>query len=164
MSCRARSRCSTAISTSTLDDEELERARIETRVPAWGKELDESILPAEAGLDEHAHLVHEGLLSRAGADRAPALPRPREPRLRVLEVEAARPGDEMRFGDKVVGRVTSAVEGLALGYVRTEVPDGAEVDVAGRPRYEPPPPFLMKLIWPLVSSTAHLTSFSDSIC
>src|SRR5262249_42761893 len=36
---------------ATVDDEELERVRIETLVPAWGKELDESILPAEAGLD-----------------------------------------------------------------------------------------------------------------
>ena len=32
--------------------DELERARIEAGVPAWGKELDDSILPAEAGLDE----------------------------------------------------------------------------------------------------------------
>ncbi len=63
----------------TLDSVELERARIEAGVPAWGHELDESILPAEAGLDEHAHLVHEGLLSRAGADRAAALPRARQP-------------------------------------------------------------------------------------
>src|SRR4051794_39579465 len=36
----------------TLGVEELERARIEACVPAWGKELDDSILPAEAGLDE----------------------------------------------------------------------------------------------------------------
>jgi hypothetical protein len=32
---------------------------------------------------------------------------------------------------RVVGRVTSAVPGLALAYVRVEVPDGAELDVAG---------------------------------
>jgi hypothetical protein len=31
---------------------DLERARIEAGVPAWGKELDDAILPAEAGLDE----------------------------------------------------------------------------------------------------------------
>ena len=35
--------------TATADD--LERARIEAGVPAWGNEIDESILPAEAGLD-----------------------------------------------------------------------------------------------------------------
>src|SRR5438128_1938455 len=34
------------------DSEELERLRIEAGTPAWGKELDETVLPAEAGLDE----------------------------------------------------------------------------------------------------------------
>jgi folate-binding protein YgfZ len=124
----------------TLDDEELERARIETRVPAWGKELDEAILPAEAGLDRTHISFTKGcfpgqepiarLHYRGHANRE----------LRVLDVEAARPGDEVRFGDKVVGRVTSAVEGLALAYVRTEVPDGADVDVAGRSATSRPRP------------------------
>ena len=35
----------------TAGEDELERARIEAGVPAWGKEIDETILPAEAGLD-----------------------------------------------------------------------------------------------------------------
>lgn len=117
---------------ATLDHEELERARIETRVPAWGKELDESILPAEAGLDRTHISFTKGcfpgqepiarLHYRGHANRE----------LRVLDVDGALPGDEVRFGEKVVGRVTSAVDDLALAYVRTEVPDGAEVDVAGR--------------------------------
>ena len=49
--------------------------------------------------------------------------------LRVLEVESAEPGDEIRHGDKVVGRVTSAVPGRALAYVRVEVPSDAELEV-----------------------------------
>ena len=36
----------------TLSDEELELRRIEAGVPRWGRELDDAILPAEAGLDE----------------------------------------------------------------------------------------------------------------
>jgi folate-binding protein YgfZ len=36
----------------TLTDEELELRRIEAGVPRWGRELDERVLPAEAGLDE----------------------------------------------------------------------------------------------------------------
>jgi folate-binding protein YgfZ len=114
---------------TTLDAEELERARIEAGVPVWGKELDDAVLPAEAGLDEThisfakgcypgqepiARLRHRGHVNR---------------RLRVLEVESARPGDEISFEGKQVGRVTSAVPGLALGYVRVEVPDGAGVMV-----------------------------------
>ncbi len=117
----------------TLSPDELERLRIEAGMPAWGKEIDETILPAEAGLDEThvsftkgcypgqepiARLRHRGKVNR---------------RLRVLGAASAQPGDEIRLGEKVVGRVTSAVEGLALGYVRVEVADGAEVEVgAGR--------------------------------
>ena len=54
-------------------------------------------------------------------------------RLRVLEVEGEPPAPEtpVVLGEKDVGRVTSAVPGLALAYVRTEVPDDAELSVAG---------------------------------
>jgi hypothetical protein len=46
----------------------------------------------------------------------------------VLRTEAD-PGAEIRYGGKRVGRVTSAVPGVALAYVRTEVPDEAELDI-----------------------------------
>jgi len=36
----------------TLSADELELRRIEAGVPRWGRELDDAILPAEAGLDE----------------------------------------------------------------------------------------------------------------
>ena len=114
---------------ATLEGEELERMRIEAGVPAWGKELDDSILPAEAGLDEThisftkgcypgqepiARLHHRGKVNRG---------------LRVLAVESAQPGDEIRYGEKVVGRITSSVPGRALGFVRVEVPQDAELRV-----------------------------------
>jgi folate-binding protein YgfZ len=117
----------------TVGADELERARIRAGVPAWGRELDDSILPAEAGLDEThisfekgcypgqepiARLRHRGHVNR---------------RLTVLDVEAAAPGDEIHHQGKVVGRVTSAVPGVALGYVRVEVPGGAELNVGGNP-------------------------------
>src|SRR5436190_23545297 len=104
---------------------EAERARIEAGIPSWGAELDDTILPAEAGLDEThisftkgcypgqepiARLHYRGKVNRG---------------LRVLAVEGAEPGDEVRHGDKIVGRVTSAVADRALGYVRAEVPDDA---------------------------------------
>jgi folate-binding protein YgfZ len=113
----------------TLSGEELERMRIEARIPAWGKELDDSILPAEAGLDEThisftkgcypgqepiARLRHRGKVNRS---------------LRVLEVDSAEPGEEIRYGEKVVGRVTSVASGIALGYLRTDVPDDADLAI-----------------------------------
>ena len=117
----------------TAADEELERLRIEAGVPAWGKELDDSILPAEAGLDETHVSFRKGcypgqepiarLRHRGKANR----------RLRVLDVGAATPGDEIVHAGKAVGRVTSAVPGRALGYVRTEVPGDAELEIAGSP-------------------------------
>ena len=52
----------------------------------------------------------------------------------MLEIEGARArqADEVRLGGAVVGRVTSAVPGLALAYVRAEVADDAELEVGGR--------------------------------
>jgi tRNA-modifying protein YgfZ len=114
-------------------DEELERLRILSRTARWGSEIDESVLPAEAGLDERAISFTKGcypgqepiarLHFRGHANRA----------LRVLEVESAVAGAEVRLGEKPVGRVTSAVPGLALAYVRSEVTDDAELEVDGRP-------------------------------
>ena len=112
-----------------IGDEELERWRIEAGIPRWGQELDETILPAEAGLtgthvsftkgcypgqEPIARQHYRGKVNR---------------RLRVLEVEAAQPGDEIHLGEKVVGRVTSAVRGVALGYVRVEVQDDARLEI-----------------------------------
>jgi folate-binding protein YgfZ len=113
------------------DTDALEGLRIEAGTPAWGKELDDSILPAEAGLDETHISFTKGcfpgqepiarLRHRGHANR----------RLRRLEVAVAKPGDEIVWNEKVVGRVTSAVPGRALGYVRTEVPEDGVVLIGG---------------------------------
>jgi hypothetical protein len=47
----------------------------------------------------------------------------------VLEVESAEPGDELLYGGKAVGRVTSSIEGRALAFVRVEVPEDATLEV-----------------------------------
>jgi folate-binding protein YgfZ len=113
------------------DASTLEALRIEAGTPAWGKELDDSVLPAEAGLDKThisftkgcypgqepiARLHHRGHANRT---------------LRVLSVENAEPGADIIWNDKAVGRVTSSVPGRALGYVRTAVPDDADLLVGG---------------------------------
>jgi tRNA-modifying protein YgfZ len=122
-------------------DESLERLRILARTPRWGRELDDGILPAEAGLDERAVSFTKGcypgqeplarLHNRGHVNRT----------LRVLEVEGdVRQADEVHHEGIAVGRVTSAVPGLALAYVRVEVPDGAELEVGGRKATLTPPP------------------------
>jgi folate-binding protein YgfZ len=111
--------------------EELEPLRIDAATPAWGKELDESVLPAEAGLDETHISFRKGCYP--GQEPIARLHYRGHPnrRLRVLEVEAASPGDEILQGENVVGRVTSAVPGRALGYVRREVPEDANLSIGG---------------------------------
>jgi folate-binding protein YgfZ len=109
----------------------LETLRIEAATPAWGKELDETVLPAEAGLDDtHVSFTKGCYPGQEPIARLHYRGRPNR-RLRVLEVESARPGDEILLGEKAVGRVTSAVPGRALGYVRREVPDDAELRIGG---------------------------------
>ncbi|MER3409014.1 MAG: hypothetical protein C4306_02685 [Thermoleophilia bacterium] len=122
----------------TLDDEELERLRIKAGTPRFGLEIDDRVLPAEARLDERAISFTKGcfpgqepvarLRYRGHVNR----------RLRVLHIDTEElpPYDaEIRHGDRVVGRVTSAARDggrvVALGYVRVEVPDEAELSVAG---------------------------------
>jgi folate-binding protein YgfZ len=113
------------------DSAELERLRIEAGTPVWGKELDDSVLPAEAGLDEtHVSFTKGCYPGQEPIARLHYRGRPNR-RLRVLEVENAEPGAEIRYEDKAVGRVTSAVPGRALGYVRREVPDDAVLEIGG---------------------------------
>jgi folate-binding protein YgfZ len=113
-------------------DEELERLRILARRPRWGREIDDRVLPAEAGLTEThvsftkgcypgqepiARLHHRGKANRE---------------LRLLDVEGVpEPETEVFLGEKAVGRITSSVPGLALAYVRVEVPRDAELTVDG---------------------------------
>jgi folate-binding protein YgfZ len=115
-----------------VPDEDAERWRIEAGIPRWGSEIDDRVLPAEAGLDE----THVSFSKGCYPGQEPiARQRYRgkvNRRLRVLEVDDARPGDEIRNADKVVGRITSAVSGLALGYVRTDVPEDADLIVGSQ--------------------------------
>jgi tRNA-modifying protein YgfZ len=114
--------------TELVEEEELERRRIEAGTPRWGLEIDDRVLPAEAGLTETHVSFNKGcypgqepiarLHYRGKANRG----------LRVLDVEGSpEPGTEVLHGEKVVGRVTSAVPGRALAFVRTDVPQDAEL-------------------------------------
>jgi folate-binding protein YgfZ len=106
--------------------------RIEAGTPRYGREIDDRVLPAEAGLTDRAVSFTKGCYPgqepiarqhyRGKVNRT----------LRVLEVTGApAPDSEIRLEEKVVGRVTSAVPGLALGYVRTEVAEDAALEIDG---------------------------------
>ena len=122
------------------DERELERRRIAATAPAWGRELDDRVLPAEAGLVERAVSLKKGcfpgqepiarLHYRGHVNR-------RLRRLRIDGDDLPAYDAEIRQGERVVGRVTSAVPAdggvLALGYVRTEVAQNADLTVDERP-------------------------------
>jgi folate-binding protein YgfZ len=116
-----------------VSDDELERLRIEAGTPRFGREIDDRVLPAEAGLTERAVSFTKGCYPGQEPIARQHYRGKVNRRLRVLELEGeAPPETEVLLGDKTVGRVTSSVPGLALAYVRTEVPDDAELAIDGQ--------------------------------
>jgi tRNA-modifying protein YgfZ len=127
----------------TLDADALEAMRIEAGTPAWGREIDDRVLPAEAGLVERAVSLTKGCYP--GQEPIARLHYRGHPNrgLRVLAVDGDDlpvRDEELSLGEKVVGRVTSAARSnggiVALAYVRAEVPPDAELAV-GRSKARP---------------------------
>jgi folate-binding protein YgfZ len=134
---RAREALDSALA-PTLSAEELELWRIQSGVPRWAHEIDDRILPAEAGLDASHVSFSKGcypgqepvarLHFRGHPNRA----------LRVLVLDVMPEQDAPLLHDgREVGRVTSAARRedgtvVALAYVRTEVPDDAPLALAAR--------------------------------
>jgi folate-binding protein YgfZ len=116
-----------------VGEEELERWRIEAGIPRWGREIDEQILPAEAGLDETHISFSKGCYPGQEPIARQRYRGKVNRKLRVLDVEGdATPGTELVLDGKTVGRITSAVPGVALGYVRVEVPHDAKLELAAK--------------------------------
>ena len=122
----------------TLAQDQLELRRIESGVPRWEREIDDRILPAEAGLDATHVSFSKGCYP--GQEPVARLHFRGHPNrgLRVLELGELPARDApLLHGDREVGRVTSAVRRedgtvVALAYVRTEVPDDAPLALAAR--------------------------------
>ncbi len=129
-----------------VSEETLENLRINAGTPRYGHEIDERVLPAEAGLDERAVSFTKGcypgqepvarLHYRGHANRE----------LRVLRIatdEPVVPETEILLEGRSVGRVTSVARDdagiVALAYVRVEVPADAELSVLGARATMTPP-------------------------
>jgi folate-binding protein YgfZ len=124
----------------TVGDDELEVLRIKAGTPRFGREIDDRVLPAEAGLDDRAIDFEKGCYPgqepvarqhyRGRVNRS----------LRVLAIDGVDPPEydaELVYEGKPVGRVTSAArEGdgvVALAFVRVEVPADAVLACGSRP-------------------------------
>jgi len=123
----------------TIGDDELELLRIRAGTPRYGREIDDRVLPAEAGLEERAIDFEKGCYPgqepiarqhyRGRVNRS----------LRVLDIpgeELPEYDAELTYEGKTVGRVTSVARDgdrtIGLGYVRVEVPPDAVLDLEGR--------------------------------
>jgi len=115
----------------TLADEALERLRIEAGTPRYGSEIDDRVLPAEAGLDARAVSFSKGCYPGQEPVARQHYRGKVNRRLRVLTLDGDTPTPEtpLLHDGKDVGRVTSAVPGVALAYVRVSVPEDAVLEV-----------------------------------
>jgi tRNA-modifying protein YgfZ len=123
-----------------IAEHELERLRILARTPRLGRELDDRVMPAEAGLEERAISFTKGCYP--GQEPVARLHYRGHPNrgLRVLAMEGSdlpAYDADLALDGKVVGRVTSAAPDrehgvVALAYVRREVPAEATLDLSGR--------------------------------
>jgi len=113
--------------------DELEPLRIAAATPRYGREIDDRVLPAEAGLEGRAISFSKGCYPGQEPIARQHYRGKVNRRLRVLELVGDPPEPEtpVVFGDKEVGRITSSVPGLALAYVRVEVPVEAELRAGG---------------------------------
>jgi folate-binding protein YgfZ len=113
--------------------EAYEELRIESGFPRWGADMDDTVLPMEAGLEPIAISYTKGCyIGQEVIQRVKTYSEP--PRTLVhLDVEGAARGDKITAGDGEIGQVTSAARSGALGYVRKEFKaPGMAVMVAGR--------------------------------
>jgi folate-binding protein YgfZ len=109
--------------------------RVEHGRPRYGIDLDDSVIPQEAGLNHRAVSFTKGCY--VGQETVARLFYRGKPNreLRGLRLSApASTGDEIVFAGKVVGRLASVAESPALGpialaLVRREAPPGSDVVV-----------------------------------
>jgi len=113
----------------------VECLRIELGRPRYGVDLDDSVIPQEAGLNDRAVSFTKGCY--VGQETVARLFYKGKPNrhLRGLKLSGAgAPGEELRLGERVVGHLTSVVDSpargpIGLALVRREAEIGASVEV-----------------------------------
>jgi len=113
-----------------------EIVRVERGRPRYGAELDGTVIPQEAGLNERAVSFTKGCyVGQETVARLHYRGRPNR-HLRGLRLSApgAASGEELQLGEKVVGRLATVVDSprlgpIALALVRREAGPGASLTV-----------------------------------
>jgi folate-binding protein YgfZ len=120
------------------DEAAAEIRRVETGRPRYGVDLDESVIPQEAGLNDRAVSFTKGCY--VGQETVARLFYRGKPNrhLRGLRLDGpAETGDRLLLGEREVGRLGSVVESPSLGWialaiVRREAEPGATVRAGDR--------------------------------
>jgi folate-binding protein YgfZ len=115
-----------------------EIVRVENGRPRYGVDLDDSVIPQEAGLNERAVSFTKGCY--VGQETVARLYYKGKPNrhLRGLRLSApTEPGAELQLGERVVGHLTSAVLSpvhgpIGLALVRREAEPGTVISVGER--------------------------------
>jgi folate-binding protein YgfZ len=119
------------------DEAEAEIVRVEHGRPRYGVDLDDSVIPQEAGLNDRAVSFTKGCY--VGQETVARLYYRGKPNRRLLGLrlsEPVEPGTELKLGEKVVGKLGSVVVSpdhgpIALALVRREANPGDTVELAG---------------------------------
>ena len=119
------------------DEAQAEIVRVEHGRPRYGIDLDDSVIPQEAGLNERAVSFTKGCY--VGQETVARLHYRGKPNRRLLGLRLAEPvqtGSELKLGEKVVGKLGSVVVSpehgpIGLALVRREANPGDTVAVDG---------------------------------
>jgi tRNA-modifying protein YgfZ len=120
-----------------VDESAAEVLRVESGRPRYGIDLDDSVIPQEAGLNDRAVSFTKGCY--VGQETVARLHYKGKPNRHLRGLRLSEPvatGDELRVGDRVVGQVGSSVVSpafgpIALALVRREAPPGTVVQANG---------------------------------
>jgi tRNA-modifying protein YgfZ len=126
-----------ALAFPDASEQEAEIVRVEHGRPRYGLDLDDTVIPQEAGLNERAVSFTKGCY--VGQETVARLYYRGKPNRRLLGLrlsEPVEPGTELKLGEKVVGKLGSVVVSpdhgpIALALVRREANPGDTVDLAG---------------------------------
>jgi tRNA-modifying protein YgfZ len=118
-----------------VSEQAAQALRVELGVPCYGVDLDESVIPQEAGLNERAVSFTKGCyVGQETVARLFYRGRPNRHLRGLLLSEPAPSGEAIRLAERVVGRLASSVRSprlgpIALALVRREAEPGAVVAV-----------------------------------
>lgn len=130
----------TSAGAEPVGNDALEVARIETGIPRWGVELNEKVIPLEAGMSWMVSFNKGCYLGQEIIARLDTLGTPAKElrRIELGDVEPPPVGAEVTHDGKKVGELIASIrspragESVALGYVKRKHNDpGTTIEVAG---------------------------------